>query len=710
MIEIFDNFDDLDERGVKECAERLQREVFEGKVEARWRLAALYEDGLGVEQDLRRAFELREQGALANEPNAIVWLAYSYEYAAGTRYNLDKALELYQRAVEEFSDFRSRGFACCQFSIHKVLRRAKSFLILEKGDVDSRRYQTIVDVDEEDRRVREIFEQCDPSADPFYCVEAAYLLRKLGEPRAICEEAAARMEEEALVMLEKAARRGNPFATFKLAEADVGENDESIDRILQAAEAGCAPALVKAGYLYECDGRADEALKYYAKAAELDYPDGLCKAGSILEESGDLEAAVGFYRRGAEFNHEPSLYMLGNYCWDLNDDKAYAAECWRRSADGGFALAMERYAEYLKAELDENSPDESWAEVAAYYRGAMNEGVDSSKVMYAGLLNVGRGVAKDEREAERLFREIEESGDAESKEILAYLKYRGEFCDRDVPGANSLLADAALERPTAQVALGVNYYSGRFVPPDYRRAAQLFGEAAKKGFPDGLNLFSRCCYEGRGVFRNDVAGEFFLRLAAEKGCADAACRLGNMFADGEFGTCRWDLAAQWFRVASLKRDATATNRLAFCYWNGLGVPRDRVLGAFYWGLADEFGCGDALEELSRSKLAFAVEQLFCETEDPLEKKRNAFLADSMKEWMKTRSESSGDLPKRAEFLEEYQSKMTAYVDALRDDASGVVSSGASDYFGAVQTLLDLYGECADADASRTAFSKGEFEI
>ncbi|MBP5621868.1 MAG: sel1 repeat family protein, partial [Thermoguttaceae bacterium] len=538
MIEIFDKFDELDERALEQCVRRLSREVDEGKVEACWQLAALYEDGRGVERDARRAFELREQGARADEPNAIVWLAYAYEHAVGTRYDLSKALELYERAIENFGAFRSRVFACCQTSIHRALRRAKSLSIQEKLVDGSTFYQTIVDVDAEDKRAQEIYEQCDPSADPLYCVELSYALRDLGEPKELSEEVASSLDDEAFVMLEKAARRGNAVAMSKLADAYVNDDKEyAIDLLRRAAEAGCAAAIVKIGYMLEGEEFDDDALEFYLKAAELDYPDGLCKAGSLYEKRGQTEEAVRLYRRGAQLGHAPSLYVLGNYCWSSTDDenKAFAVDCWRRSAEARFPFAMERYAEYLESELDENDSREAWAEVAKYYKGATNEGIDSSKVAYATMLYKGLGVDKDEREAARLFREIEESGDLESKEELAALKYKGEGCERDVEGAIRLLSDAAEESVSAQIALGWQYFSGENVPVDEYRAAQLIGKAAKSGASEALAVFSRFCYEGRGVPRDDLAGEYFLRLAAESGDPSSASRLGHMFADGDFG-------------------------------------------------------------------------------------------------------------------------------------------------------------------------------
>ena len=703
MIEIFDGFDELDEREVVRCARRLRREVDEGKAEACWRLAALYEDGLGVKRDFRRAFELREQGALANEPNAIVWLAYSYEYAVGTRYNLDKALELYRRAIDDFPEFRSRGFACCQFSIHKVLRRVKTLLTLRKDVAGVPNYQTIVDVGEEDRRVEEIYEQCNPSSDPLYCLDLSTLLRVMGEPKELCEEAASRLDEEAFVLLEEAAKRGNSVATCFYADVYGQGDEEYVELIRRVADEGCAWACVKTGYLLECENRLKEALSYYERAAELDYPDGLCKAGSIWEELGDMEAAARYYRRGAEFNHEPSLYMLGSYYWRLGDDdsKAYAVDCWRRSADAGFALAMERYADYLKSELGDDSPKESWAEVARYYRGAMDLGLDSSKVMYACLLNVGRGVDRDEREAERLIREIEESGDSESKEILAYVKCDGEYCRRDLEGANRLLAEAAKDRPSAQLALGWQYFSGENAPADEYHAARLVGSAAKAGVPEALAVFSRFCYEGRGVLRNDPAGEFFLRAAADAGDPASASRLGYMYSEGEFGAPNWRLAAQWFQIASARRDAIATGRLAYCYWNGLGVSRDRVYGAFLWGLAEEYGDDEALESFERARLSFAVERLLCKSEDRLETLRNCEIADSMKEWMETRTREFGGYPSRTEFFREYKSR----VDAFYNEGLKIVSRSGAERAGAVDELLEMFGKCA-ADAARVESAKG----
>ncbi len=712
MIELFEGFDELSDSELEECVSRLQREVDEGKVDACWQLASFYENGRVVQRDARRAFQLREQGALADEPNAVFWLGYSYEHAVGARYDLQKAIELYDRALQGDSDFQSRVFACCQFSIYKIFKRVTSFKLLEKELDGETYYETHIETDaegSEDERLTAIYAQCKPSVNPFYCAELAEIMRKLGEPKESCEVAASQLDAKAAELFEDAAERGNAVAAGKLAEyyghgKGVEEDGAyAMQLTRRAADAGYAPAIVMMGFVCEFEGLFDEALEHYLRAAELDCPDGLCKAGLRKEALGETEEALRLFRRGAQLNHGPSLFFLGRSYWadEKIESKENAVECWRRSAELGFPLAMERYAAYLSSDLDEASPREAWAEVAEYYRRAMEEGVDTAKVNYACMLHDGLGVEKDLWESAWLLNEISQEGDTEAKELLAARKFEGDGCDRDPDGAFELLQEAAQESTTAQIALGFRYFFGDGVLQDYFRAARLFGEAAKSGASIALINFARCCFEGLGVFRNDLAGEYFLRLAAEQGDPIAAYRLGLRFASGEYGPEDWRLAMQWFHVASASQDALATERLAFGYWNGLGVERDRVLGAYLWELADDYGDEEALEELERAESALYVEQLFSESEDPHEAQRDAAVAEAMGIWMESRTSASGDFPSRAEFVNEYKLRVDAFGKSNARPVATVSKSG-----GAVQALLKMYRACAAADATRSVAAEG----
>lgn len=71
------------------------------------------------------------------------------------------------------------------------------------------------------------------------------------------------------------------------------------------------------------------------------------------------------------------------------------------------------------------------------------------------------------------------------------------------------------------------------------------------------------------------------RMAAEKGNASSAYKLGEMYENGMGVSQDYKIALRWFQAAADSGDRYGEFRVGYFYQKGLGVPRD-ALTARYW--------------------------------------------------------------------------------------------------------------------------------
>src|ERR1035438_8400587 len=65
-----------------------------------------------------------------------------------------------------------------------------------------------------------------------------------------------------------------------------------------------------------------------------------------------------------------------------------------------------------------------------------------------------------------------------------------------------------------------------------------------------------------------------IKIKAEKGDAEAQCRLGTCYRVGQGVETNYVEAVKWYRKAAEQNYAAAQTKLGMCYFGGLGVPQD----------------------------------------------------------------------------------------------------------------------------------------
>jgi TPR repeat protein len=286
------------------------------------------------------------------------------------------------------------------------------------------------------------------------------------------------------------------------------------------------------------------------------------------------EAAV-FYRMAAQARNPHGLYgwglllLLGR---GVPQDIVRAAQCFQEAADAGVMSAVEEYARalHLGRGVEQNLPEalqkyklgadhgrqkcqyyyarmrlngeggpKNVPEALRYYGMAHSASYVAATTDLASLYSSGTGVAKDVNKAVAIYQEAIRLGCVRAKALLAVL-YHTEPSIRNPRIAAQLFAEAAPVDDFAKVWLASYVKDGKGeIPPDPRRAMQLYEEVANKDIPGkdpmvvgrARNNYAAMCLDGVGGLRDLDTAYHYYALAAQVGVVPAGLKYAEMTAD-----------------------------------------------------------------------------------------------------------------------------------------------------------------------------------
>ena len=190
------------------------------------------------------------------------------------------------------------------------------------------------------------------------------------------------------------------------------------------------------------------------------------------------------------------------------------------------------------------------------------------------------------------FQRGSDEGDANSQLRLGMLYYTGSGVARDPAKAAALWHLAADQgNAIAECNLGAAYQNGDGVPRDcakgemyYKRAA----EPSKRCFEAQHGL--GCIHLTRGEYAEALS---LFERAAAGGVYDAQWNAGMLYSEGKGTrakrTERTERAAVYFKMAADQGDPGALLNMAFIYYEGAGVRRDRAKAVEYFKRAADKG-------------------------------------------------------------------------------------------------------------------------
>lgn len=298
--------------------EYFESAIVEGCVPAMTYLAAMFEDGLGVEVDPQRTLELLYKAAELDDAEAYTRLGYLHAVGKFVVQNFGISVEFHKRAAQ-LGNLKSQ----CDLGRHYA-----EGLGVQQSFVDAKRWYKLAAI----------------SGHNLAQHNLASLLLSKNTP---LQDSAAGIN-----WLEVAASGGNVQAQYEagclrlgLTLPELKDHKKAAEWLDTAAKNGSAPAIYQIGHCFEYGIGVEQSYQgaalNYSEAFKHGHVEAAFSLGTFFENGlafdQNYEAAMNFYRQAAEKFHVSALYNLGRmYHFGLGVSADYAA------AHRLFLLAAER--------------------------------------------------------------------------------------------------------------------------------------------------------------------------------------------------------------------------------------------------------------------------------------------------------------------------------------------------------------------------------
>gem|GEM_PF-683472 len=443
--------------GVDEQRDRRRRQALEergaaGDHRALTHLALMHFHGRGGEEGRQEAIQLYRRAADAGDPWGMVSLGRIHATGELLPEDDQEAVRLYRRAADAGSVRAIVQLANALFHGHGIERDLEKYvsLIDQAIALGSAHAMGIRGNDHDETGLDELgadvaafsFSRDEAEAFRWYWRSAqtypdaleivgTYYREGRGVPRD--EQAAFRWTLRAAESGFAQAQRdvGIAFSTGAGVEPD---DVEALRWWRMAAAQGDALAQRNVGWSYRMGrgvGRSDaDAAVWFRRAA--DQGNALAQADlAVMLVAGegvekDEQEAVRLFRLAAEQGLMSAQRELGASFalgQGVEVDRVEAMRWWRMAADQGDALAQHNVGLCYKS--GEGGVAKSIADAIVWFRKSADQGYAPAKVQLGTILLAGEGVARDNREAARLFLQAAEQGETRAMVMLGWMYRRG---------------------------------------------------------------------------------------------------------------------------------------------------------------------------------------------------------------------------------------------------------------------------------------------
>lgn len=448
-------------------------------------LGIMYENGQGVDIDLRQATVYYHEAARLRDPIALDLLGDVY---ALQNQDLQKAKEYYQDAA----------------TLGNQASMVKLAALLEKEQAP------------DEKRIAELYQGAADSGNVHAMKKLAVLHRQ--------GRGCAKDPLKAALLYKKAASNGDLEAKFKLAfllergTVLVKDLRQAAELYEEAALAGNTTAMLCLAILYE-DGR------------------GVPK---------DAFRAAMWYQRAAKAGNYSAMVQFGFMCETgdgVSKDEVKALKWYQRAIDGNNDQDALVYFAIMVAE-GRGGLDGNETRAVGLLEKAVEKGNARAKSYLAILLMEGRGIQKNERRAWELYQEAISLGDETATERLKPLIEKRAIVPwkPSEQGIINQIYDYAcsLERKAKKLKDSEELEDSKKLE-DSEEAAKLFAEAGEQfaraacmGDVSSLKKMALIYEEGRRDFDQDIPRAIrYWRRAANAGDPESLLKLGDIYTEGK---------------------------------------------------------------------------------------------------------------------------------------------------------------------------------
>lgn len=580
------------DKDVKKAAELYQKALSNGCESAEMRLEELKPEvqylrgvvcmeGKTCQRDFFKAREWFEKSAAQGHVDSMVRLAILCEKGLGCAIDIEKALELYNHAAKDG----------CPRALAELGR------LYRKGSFVAEDLPKALNLFQRAASTQAKTSEGESWGVLYAFVDLASMYRD-GEG----------VKKDGLLAARLflcAARRGNIPACRAL--GIMYRDGEGVQKSQEKANQWFSEMWRLAGVMLNpCDSRAIDSLG------------DACQYGQGVEHN--LKEAAKWWRKAAQLGESPaSLLNVGRQHPEimLPGDMELAAMSIRKAAEGGDAVSMANMGvAYLNGYLGfehDLAKGVSWLKRAAEkeHKGAMG--------LLARVYETGEGVAQDYGESLKWLEKAAEK-EYEPAQLILANRYLGcHQLKRDLSKVRSIIEKVLEKDPNNLVALAklaYIYRDGMGVEEDAVKAQELsarrigpLNRGAESQKADSLNSLADCYRYGRGVDRNICRAIELYGKAADGNDENATCSLMEIYRYGLNGEEDVILAEKWarryFKLMTRKGSSASRGEPSACvsvgnlYRFGKGVKRNPHSAIEWYEKAAEKKSWEAMLNLSK---------------------------------------------------------------------------------------------------------------
>jgi len=350
--------------------------------------------------------------------------------------------------------------------------------------------------------------------------------------------------ETAILWYKKADSQGDIIAQHKLAimyEYGAGVDKDASEAVYwyrKAAEDGYAIAQNNLGLMYDkgygVDKDSKKAVYWYRKGASQGEALSIYNIGlSYYEGIGvvqDYKEAVYWYAKVANlpghYRAQNNLGLMYRNGLGVEQDNNEAIYWYRKAAKQGYPNSQTNLAQMYKFGRGVEKDKEK---AIYWYKKAAKQDYASAQNSLGNMYNKGQGVTQNFEEAFKWYSKAAKQGHVSAQYNLGYMYYNGEGIEEDKKDAFKWYKKAADQNfANAQYNVGYLYRKGIGVSQDDVQAVYWYQKASDQGDADAQGNLGYMYEKGHGVEKNTSKAIYWYQKSARQGNKKAQKNLTDL--------------------------------------------------------------------------------------------------------------------------------------------------------------------------------------